>query len=231
MTNNYKLKRWKMKRNAILKRDNYKCIECKRIGITKSADMVHHINPSDKYPELFWDNRNLISLCNKCHNLMHDRNSKTLSKLGRKYQLMYYRKKDFGMTRIKFIVGAPCSGKSRYVKDHMGKNDIIFDYDEIAKAMTGCMLHENNPNIRKYLYEYRKVFLKMLELENDFDTAWIITTEMSDYYYDYMLYDPEIIYMNTSKEECLNRLYTNPDGRDIDEIRKVILDYYSEGKT
>jgi len=229
---NYTSKKWENKRNVILKRDGYKCVECNRRNITKPATMVHHINPVDKYPELFLDNNNLISLCDECHNKMHDRKHKTLSKLGRKYQKLYYRKRDIGnMTKIVFVVGAPCSGKSTYVKEHMGKNDIVFDYDEISRAMTGCEIHDNNPFIKKYLNEFRKTFLRMLEVETEFDTAYIITTKMSKYYYNYVLYDPEVIIMSTSKEECLRRLYSKPEGRDINEIRKVILAYYNEEET
>lgn len=225
----YNQEKWKNKRSVILKRDSFKCVECSKRGISKKATMVHHINPSDKYPELFYENKNLISLCNECHNSMHDRNNKTLSELGRKYQLQYYNSsKGNKMVRIKFIVGAPCSGKSTYVKNNMGKNDIVFDYDELSKAMTNCNLHDNNPNIKKYLSEFRKTFLKFLEIESDFDTAWIITTKIQDYYYEYALYDPEIIQMDSTKEECISRLHNNPDGRNVDETLKVIEEFYGD---
>ena len=229
---NYSTRRWGKKREAILKRDGYKCMECSRKNITTSATMVHHINPADRYPDLFLANENLISLCDECHNKMHDRKHKTLSKLGRKYQQLYYRKRETDkMTKIVFVVGPPCSGKSTYVRKHMGKNDIVFDYDEISRAMTGCDLHDNNPFIKKYLHEFRKTFLKMLEVESEFDTAYIITTQMSKYYYDYVLYDPDVVIMRTTKEECLKRLYEDTDNRNIEEVRNVILAYYSEQET
>lgn len=222
-------KKWEKKREVILRRDDYKCIECARRNKTTSATMVHHVNPADCYPELFLENNNLISLCDSCHNKMHNRKYKTLSTLGRKYQALYYRKRDFKeMTEIVFVVGAPCSGKSTYVKEHIKDNDIVFDYDKLAKAMTNGDNHNNNPFVRKYLHEFRKTFLRLLEGETDFDTAYIITTRLSEYYYDYLLYNPKIVKMNTSKNECLRRLYTNPDGRDIEETRKVILSCYSQ---
>ncbi|MDY4128685.1 HNH endonuclease [Peptostreptococcus porci] len=229
MRNKYITSKWEKKRKNILKRDDYLCVECKRKGIRRDAEMVHHINPADKYPELFLENDNLISLCNVCHNKMHNRNNNTLSKLGRKYQLLYWDKRGHNnMTKIKFVVGAPCSGKSTYVKSHMGDNDIVFDYDEISKSITNCNLHDNNPNAHKYLYEFKKIFLKLLEMENDFDTAWIVTTKMYPYYYDYFLYDPEIIFLDTTKEECIRRLNANPENRNIEECMIAIERYYDD---
>ncbi|OZQ74694.1 endonuclease [Paenibacillus odorifer] len=35
------------------------------------ADMVHHIKPLSEYPELALVLKNLLSLCNSCHNKEH----------------------------------------------------------------------------------------------------------------------------------------------------------------
>lgn len=82
----YKSTRWLSKRSKILRRDEYRCQECKRYGKTTSATTVHHIIP------LMWcllfnttlalASNNLISLCNKCHDKMHDRNTNKLTALG-----------------------------------------------------------------------------------------------------------------------------------------------------
>lgn len=80
--NKYKSEKWKKKRESILKRDNYLCKECHRFGKSVSANTVHHINPAEDYPDLFLSDENLISLCNSCHNEMHDRNTNHLTKKG-----------------------------------------------------------------------------------------------------------------------------------------------------
>ena len=72
MNNNfYKSTKWKKKRKAILTRDGYLCQMCKRYGRRTPAETVHHIKHLDEYPELALDNRNLISVCSKCHNKLH----------------------------------------------------------------------------------------------------------------------------------------------------------------
>lgn len=79
----YKDDRWKHKRIFILKRDEYTCRECVRYGKVKGATMVHHIRPLKDYPELALANKNLISLCGKCHNEMHDRVTDELTQKGK----------------------------------------------------------------------------------------------------------------------------------------------------
>ena len=78
----YKSTKWKHKRERILRRDEYICQECKRYGRTTPATTVHHILPLEQRPDLKLNNQNLISLCSKCHDSMHDRNTNELTKKG-----------------------------------------------------------------------------------------------------------------------------------------------------
>ena len=82
MGNFYKSKRWKEKREKILRRDEYLCRECKRYGKATPATTVHHILPLEQRPDLKLNSQNLISLCNECHNQMHDRNTNELTEKG-----------------------------------------------------------------------------------------------------------------------------------------------------
>lgn len=78
--------RWKNVRAAVLRRDEYLCQECKRYGKSTEATTVHHILPADEcageYERFQYNSRNLISLCRKCHERMHIRNSRELSEAG-----------------------------------------------------------------------------------------------------------------------------------------------------
>lgn len=84
--NNYKRKAWELKAKVIKKRDGFMCQECRRYGKNKDAECVHHIYPADEYPELFYNNNNLISLCNACHNKMHDRCTQEITSIGKRWQ-------------------------------------------------------------------------------------------------------------------------------------------------
>lgn len=225
---NYSSKSWTRKSDNIKRRDGYLCQECLRRGKVTTADHVHHINPTETHNALSWDNDNLVSLCLSCHNKMHHRADRRLTGLGRWYQRVYQIKKgNKKMTEIRFVIGAPCSGKSTYVRKHQGRNDIIYDLDEIIKALTGNNLHDKNPRAIEYALDIRHLILSKLETETEFDTAWIISTKMNDSFYEYYLYKPKIIKMTATQQECLDRLHKNPDGRNVEETEKVITDYFT----
>ena len=70
---------WKELAKSILKRDNYICQDC---GINNKL-IVHHIKEWSKYPELRFDNSNLITLCITCHKKRHKGgDAKCLKKSG-----------------------------------------------------------------------------------------------------------------------------------------------------
>lgn len=79
----YKNSKWEHKRKVILGRDNYSCRWCKRYGKNTEASHVHHIYPVEFYPEYSYCNWNLISLCQKCHNVMHDRDTHEITATGK----------------------------------------------------------------------------------------------------------------------------------------------------
>lgn len=78
----YKGRRWRRKRESILRRDRFRCRECGRYGLAVQATTVHHAWPADEFPEWSWEDWNLISLCSACHNAMHNRETGALTDLG-----------------------------------------------------------------------------------------------------------------------------------------------------
>lgn len=83
---NYKSKRWKAKREHILRRDGYMCQESKRYGKRIDATTVHHIYPASEYPQFAFCDWNLISLSDEEHNSMHDRTTNELTAKGKNLQ-------------------------------------------------------------------------------------------------------------------------------------------------
>ncbi|MGN1048829.1 MAG: HNH endonuclease [Eubacteriales bacterium] len=69
--------KWNRKREKILRRDKYLCVECRRYGRKDKngkpirATIVHHIKPRETNPELSLIDSNLESLCAACHNKKH----------------------------------------------------------------------------------------------------------------------------------------------------------------
>ena len=78
----YDTKKWERLRQSILRRDGYQCQECRRYGKIREGKHVHHIFPYENYPEYAYEPWNLITLCQQCHNSMHDRDTHKLSTKG-----------------------------------------------------------------------------------------------------------------------------------------------------
>lgn len=78
----YTTKRWKLKRERILKRDGYMCQIAKRYGKRIDANTVHHIYPVSDYPQYAWCDWNLISLSAAWHDKMHVRETNELTEEG-----------------------------------------------------------------------------------------------------------------------------------------------------
>lgn len=70
----------------MLKADGYECQNCKRFYKTKEAKVVHHIYFYEDYPMLGLLKWNLVSLCEGCHNKMHDRINDRATRLGIEWQ-------------------------------------------------------------------------------------------------------------------------------------------------
>jgi|SRR5690625_1319520 len=77
---------WTRVRSNILRRDEYMCRECRRFGRTTEATHVHHIFPIETHWELRTNRDNLVSLCNVCHEKMHNRITNEITKVGNQWQ-------------------------------------------------------------------------------------------------------------------------------------------------
>ncbi len=79
----YKWSKWLRLREEVLRMDKYECQKCKAMHRYSPAQTVHHVYEFRKYPKyglsIYVENengvkvRNLVSLCNRCHNAEHER--------------------------------------------------------------------------------------------------------------------------------------------------------------
>lgn len=129
----YKTKRWQRLRRYVLLRDGYQCQVFKREGMTVPADTVHHIFPREQYPEYKWENWNLISVSASAHDMLHDRSTGGLTRMGEELRRATAREQGLDEIRVTLIIGNPGTGKTTYAREHMG-NAIVYDLDALAAA-------------------------------------------------------------------------------------------------
>lgn len=129
--------KWKSLRSSVLREAGYMCQCCKLNGKRQPADHVHHIFPREQYLQYQYERWNLIALCFKCHNRMHNRFNGKLSKTGERLMettaiIQGMRPKRKKETIL--VVGLRGSGKSTYVKGQLDDDSLAYDLDEIASA-------------------------------------------------------------------------------------------------
>lgn len=148
--NFYKTKKWEEVRKRILRRDRYTDQLDLRNGIHTPADLVHHIFPSDVYPEYRYKEWNLISLSRDNHELLHNRVTNDLTNAGRALLMETASAQGIKLDHLTLIVGLKGTGKTEWVKQHLG-NGVAYDLDYIASAFRLKAPHE----------EYHKTSRKM----------------------------------------------------------------------
>jgi len=98
------------------------CVLCQEQGRATAAVVVDHIVPHHGDMSLFWDESNWQSLCIPCHT----------RKTGAEA-----RGPAIAEAKVYLVTGAPCSGKSTWVKRHASRGSAIWDYDSVVTALTG----------------------------------------------------------------------------------------------
>ena len=83
---NYNSKKWKRKKEHILRLDGYLDQVELMCGRRREANTVHHIYPAKDYPEYQFEDWNLLSVSASSHNKLENRTTGVLTNLGRDIQ-------------------------------------------------------------------------------------------------------------------------------------------------
>ena len=125
-------------------------------------------------------------------------------------------------TKVKCVWGAPLSGKSTYVLNHAGKNDIVWDWDKIKQSVGLIGLHEdNNKPLSSILFKLRSTFLRNMT-DVGADTVWFICTRPDNYIKKLLGDDVEYIKLDITKDECYKRLEKDSTRQNKDKMAKLI---------
>ena len=112
---------------------------------------------------------------------------------------------------IHVIMGAPCSGKSTYVREHAKDNDLRVDYDAIAQTIGAASSHGAEGHVRSAAFEARESLISYALAHRDCE-SWIIHTTPQQTKLDaYKEAGAELIELDTDMETCLAR--AEQDGR------------------
>lgn len=123
---------------------------------------------------------------------------------------------------IHIICGAPCAGKSTYVRANASPNETVIDLDSLALSMGADKSHMAGGNAwETALFARNKAIEHVLETGKD---AWIIDSlPSSESMKKYSEAKADIVLIETAKDECLKRASERPDG-----TKEAIEKWFSE---
>lgn len=217
MTRNsfYKSDKWEKFRKVVIaeRADKEGLVHCAMCGkaLLKPRDIqVDHIqelndaNYTDANISLNPDNVQL--LCIQCHNKKHERFQGWQKPKPRRVYIVY---------------GAPCAGKSSYVRERAERNDIIVDLDSIWECISAEDRYNKPEALKSIVFSVRDCLYDAIEHRaGKWQNAWVITTAP-------LIGDrerlkvrvgaDELIHIDTDKEACLSRAETEAWAEMVEE--------------
>ena len=154
----------------------------------------------------------------QCHNEIHDRFIGTNGN-------------NLPTKKVYLVTGASCSGKTTWVKERATDRDIVVDIDDIWEYVTRGQRYYKPHWAKTFVFAIRDSLIdkiKTTQLNGTWHNAFIIESQPSakDRNDRANELNAEIITMEATEEECLQRLYENPNGRNIKDYEKFIKDYF-----
>ncbi len=185
------------------------------------AIVYHHIiyltNNNVNDASISINPKNIMVLHWQCHNEVHERFIGIAQKIERKVYL---------------ITGAACSGKTTFVKERIQKGDIVLDIDDIWQTVSGMPRYIKPNSLKPIVFNIRnEIKDQIAKGAGTWRNAFVIeslpiATDRKREVARYKAHNVELITMEATREECIQRLHTNPNGRDIKAYEGFINDYY-----
>lgn len=152
---------------------------------------------------------------------------------GEKIDCSRYRHADRlrnAVERVEIVYGPPCSGKSTYVRERAGADDLIYDYDALVDAMTNQGGRGTEKTVAHDIaVAVRRVMIDDMQGENRAKAAYIITSWPGDALREQLdglaMTDHR---MDASREECIARLEADGTRTDKDGWKAVIDRWFEE---
>lgn len=179
--------------------------------IVRSYDCIgHHIteltesNVDDAMVSLNPDNVMLVH--HRCHNMIHER-------FGHEWR-----------RRVYIVYGSPCAGKTTWVRNNAGKNDIIMDMDSIWQCISANDRTFKSNRLKQNVFGVRDCILDQIRMRvGKWQTAFVIGGYPNKYDRERLaeMLGAELIFIDTDMETCLSRA---PN----EEWRGFISDWFAD---
>ena len=205
----YKSKQWEAFRKVIIEErtDQDGFVHCAICGkpILKKYDLIiHHKkelsedNVNDAMVALNQDNVECVHF--RCHNQIHDRFVS-----GHKASYTGAAKK-----HVYIVYGSPCSGKTTWVHENAGENDLIVDMDSIWEMISVNDRYKKPGTLRSVVFEMRDKLYDIIKYRSGkWHNAFVIVGGAMKGDRDRLqarIAADELIFIDTDQSECIRRV-------------------------
>lgn len=157
--------------------------------------IVHHKNPitteNVNDVAITLNPNNVIVVSQRTHNDIHARFGHSNNK------------------RVFYVYGAPCAGKSTYVRSVKGNSDLVVDIDLLWQAVTAGNPYEKPDALKSNVFALKDMLIEQVRTRaGKWERAFIIDGGAVKSSRERIIkrLDAEPIYIDTDKETCLKRL-------------------------
>ena len=170
------------------------CEYCHKPIVKKYDIILHHkrelteSNVNDYNVSLNPDNIMLIH--HRCHNQIHER---------------------FGYQRARnvyIVYGSPCSGKTTWVHENAGDNDLILDIDAIWQFISVCDKFHKPNRLKENMFGIRDCILEQIKMRvGKWQNAYVIGGYPNKHDRERLadLLGAQLIFIDTEQETCMSR--------------------------
>lgn len=219
----YKSKEWERFRKIVISNrlnddGSTVCERCGKVIVQKNDIVLHHKTElTDENVDdvsIALNENNIELVCFKCHNKEHDRFNGWRSESKNVY----------------LVYGAPCSGKTTYVRRHAGRNDIVVDMDSIYECVSTNNRYFKPDSLKSVVYELRDKLYEIIKYRNGkWNNAYVIAGAPLKGERERLLKrlgGAMPVFIKASKEECLSRCLDR--GEEWKEFINNWFDSYQE---
>lgn len=215
----YRSREWEKFRQTVIaermRDDGFVYDEVTDKPITKAYDIIlhHKIELTEENVndyDISLNPQNIMIVSHRTHNYLHD-------KLG------------YSRRQVYLVYGAPLSGKSTWVKDSMSAGDLIIDIDSIWQCVSNLPRYEKPAKLKSVVFKVRDCLLEAVKYRlGKWNNAYVIGGYPLQGERERLIKElgAREVFINTSEEECLERLAAAGDGRDKAEWEGYIREWF-----
>ena len=183
--------------------------------IVHHKDEITSTNIHD--PTITLNHENLEYVCKGCHDDMHG-NAFAGTAMEHNFSADG---QPIPKAKVIIVYGAPASGKTRWVENNKDPGDMVLDLDEIRRACHGSLRDALNKRDELYAnIQTGKITGKI----------YVIETAARKNRREYLKHklNGELVFIKSTKQDCLNRAMADPNRHDKQTQRYIIEKWFKE---